>query len=220
MGAAFFLVPMPRFTIFALLRFYNRHFFNHLDMWCVNCNPAKALESQFLIFMKKSFYTLLFLFGISVSAFSQEKISAIQIKDLSGNQIDASTIHQNDGKPTVVSFWATWCKPCVRELNAINDQYIDWQEETGVKLVAISIDDSRLSSKVRPFVVSQGWEYEVYLDENSELRRSLNVNNIPHTFLLNGEGEIVWQHNGYIPGDEDHLYELIEQLAAGGDIEE
>ena len=133
--------------------------------------------------------------------------------------IDASSL-KNDGKPIVVSFWATWCKPCIRELNAINDQYIDWQEETGVKLVAVSVDDSRNSSRVKPFTKSQGWEYEVYLDENQELKRALNVNNIPHTFLLDGEGNIVWQHNGYIPGDEDHLLELIEKLNAGLAIEE
>lgn len=157
--------------------------------------------------------------AFTTTALAQEKLPSIQIKDLTGNQVDASTI-TNDGKPIVVSFWATWCKPCVRELTAISDEYVDWQDETGVKIVAISIDDSRLSSKVRPFVTGQGWEYEVYLDENSELRRALNVNNIPHTFLLNGNGEIVWQHNGYMPGDEDHLYELVTKLANGEEIDQ
>lgn len=169
--------------------------------------------------MTKLFYTFALTLGLTFGIQAQNKLPSIQIKDLTGNQVDASTL-SNDGKPMVVSFWATWCKPCVRELNTINDDYIDWQDETGVKIVAISIDDSRLSSKVRPFTTSQGWEYEVYLDENSELRRALNVNNIPHTFLLNGNGEIVWQHNGYIPGDEDHLYELITKLANGEEIQE
>ncbi len=149
---------------------------------------------------------------------SNGKMPDIKIKDLNGSLISASSL-TNNGKPMVVSFWATWCKPCVRELNAINEQIVDWEDETGVKLVAISIDDSRQSARVRPFVASQGWEYEVYLDENSELRRALNVNNIPHTFLLNGAGEIVWQHNGYFPGDEDHLYELVQKLAKGETIE-
>ncbi len=168
--------------------------------------------------MKNLSYILLLSLGFSFSSFAQKKVPAIKIKDLKGNVVDASTF-ENDGKPIIISFWATWCKPCVRELNAINDQYADWVDETGVKLIAISIDDSRLSSKVRPFVSSQGWEYDVYLDENSELRRSLNVNNIPHTFLLNGKGEIVWEHNGYFPGDEDHLYEMVEKLINGETIE-
>ncbi len=161
--------------------------------------------------------TLAFLFATSL-AIAQDKMPAIKIKDLNGNQVDASTL-SNNGKPLVISFWATWCKPCVRELNAIKDQYIDWEEETGVKVIAISIDDSRNSAKVKPFITGQGWEYRVLLDENSELRRALNVNNIPHTFLLDGKGNIVWQHNGYIPGDEDHLYELVTQVAAGKKIE-
>lgn len=163
-------------------------------------------------------FCTLSLFFMTVGIQAQETLPEIKIKDLNGNMVEASTI-SNDGKPVVISFWATWCKPCIRELNAINDVYVDWQDETGVKVVAISIDDSRLSSKVRPFIISQGWEYEVYLDENSELRRALNVNNVPHTFLLNGKGEIVWQHNGYLPGDEQHLYELVTQLSNGEEIE-
>lgn len=169
--------------------------------------------------MRKLLSALTFGIILSLSLSAQDKVPNIQLKDLSGNMVNASSI-SNEGKPIVVSFWATWCKPCIRELNAINDQYIDWQEESGVKLVAVSVDDSRNSSRVKPFTKSQGWEYEVYLDENQELKRALNVNNIPHTFLLDGEGNIVWQHNGYIPGDEDHLYELIEKLNAGLPIEE
>lgn len=169
--------------------------------------------------MKKCLILLLMMLGMHGLLQAQQTLPSIPVQGLNGKTIDAATI-ENDGKPMVVSFWATWCKPCVRELNAINDQYIDWQDETGVKLVAISIDDSRNSARVKPFITSQGWEYEVYLDANSELRRALNVNNVPHTLLLNGKGEIVWQHPGYMPGDEDHLYELIGKLARGESIEE
>jgi len=169
--------------------------------------------------MKKFVLSLALCLGWQGYILGQQIIPAIPIQDLSGKTLDATTIN-NEGQPMVISFWATWCKPCVRELNTLSDLYVDWQDETGVKIVAISIDDSRNSARVKPFVASQGWEYEVYLDANSELRRALNVNNIPHTFLLNGNGEIVWQHNGYMPGDEDHLYELIARLARGESIED
>jgi thiol-disulfide isomerase/thioredoxin len=120
-------------------------------------------------------------------------------------------LHQT-GKPTIVSFWATWCKPCINELNSIAERYDELQEELGVTLIAVSIDDSRTSPKVGPFVAGQGWDYTVVLDPNSDLRRAMGVNNVPHTFLLNGAGEIVWQVNKYVPGEEEVLISEIRKL--------
>lgn len=141
----------------------------------------------------------------------------ITIKTLDGKTVETSIIN-NDGKPIIVSFWATWCKPCNRELNAIKEVYEEWQEETGVKLVAISIDDARSASKVKPHVDGNGWEYEVYLDQNQDFKRAMNVVNVPHTFLINGKGEIVWQHTSYVDGSEDELFELVKKIANGEEI--
>lgn len=141
----------------------------------------------------------------------------ISIKTLDGKTVETSVI-QNDGKPIIVSFWATWCKPCNRELNAIKEVYEEWQEETGVKLVAISIDDTRSASKVKPHVDGNGWEYEVYLDQNQDFKRAMNVVNVPHTFLINGKGEIVWQHTAYVDGSEEELFELVKKVANGDEI--
>ena len=86
------------------------------------------------------------------------------------------------------------------------------RDETGVKLVAVSIDDSRSMSKVAPYVNAlPDWEYEIYLDPNSDLKRAMGVP-YPHTFLLNKENKIVWQHKGYIEGDEIELYKEIKKL--------
>ncbi len=143
-------------------------------------------------------------------------LPAVTIRSLDGQAVSAATIHQAAaGKPTIVSFWATWCKPCIAELTNIAEEYGDWQKESGVKLVAISIDDARNAVKVAPLVRGKGWEYAVFLDQNQDLKRALNINNVPHTFLLNGAGEIVWQHNAYQEGDEAHLRELVKQVAAG-----
>jgi peroxiredoxin len=136
----------------------------------------------------------------------------VKLKDVNGNSINVSQI-SNDGNPIIISFWATWCKPCKAELNTIAEEYEDWVEETGVKLIAISIDDARSSSRVEPYINAQGWEYQVLMDPNGDMKRAMNVNNVPHTFLLNGEGKIVWDHNNYSPGDEEELYEEVLKIS-------
>ena len=126
---------------------------------------------------------------------------------------------ENNGKPMIINFWATWCSPCKRELNNIAEMYDEWVEETGVKLVAISIDDTRNMAKVAPYVNGKGWEYDVYIDPNGDFKRALGVNNVPHTFLVDGNGKIVWQHNSYSEGDEYELIELVDKLNAGEKID-
>jgi len=141
----------------------------------------------------------------------------ITLKTLDGRTVESSVI-QNDGKPIIVSFWATWCKPCNRELNTIKEVYEDWQAETGVKLVAISIDDARSASRVKPHVDGNGWEYEVYIDQNQDFKRAMNVVNVPHTFIINGKGEIVWQHTSFVEGSEEELIELVKKVAKGEEL--
>lgn len=172
--------------------------------------------------MKKILFLLFFGFSISISCiYAQEEtleLPAISIKDLRGASVSSGDF-QNGGKPIVICFWATWTKPSIQELIAISEQYEDLVEETGVKIIAISIDDARNAPKVSPFVEGKGWEYEVYIDENSDFKRAMSVNNIPHTFLLNGNKQIVWNHNSYTPGDEEELYNLVRKLAKDGSLE-
>ena len=162
---------------------------------------------------KKLILSIFAIAFFTVSLFSQNKtLPSVKVKNLKGSLVNIQTI-ENDGKPIVISFWATWCKPCKKELNAIAEVYEEWQDDTGVKLVAISIDDSRSASKVKPYVNASGWEYEIYLDPNRDLSRSLGVSTVPHTFLLDGDGNIIWEHRGYIEGDEEELLEQIEQIS-------
>jgi peroxiredoxin len=151
--------------------------------------------------------------GMSVNAALPE----VTLRDTDGKAVNVATLAQT-GQQVIIAFFATWCKPCLQELKTIDEFYADWQEETGVKLVAISIDDARSASKVKPHVDGNGWEYEVYLDQNQDLKRAMNVVNVPHTFLINGKGEIVWQHTSYVDGSEEELFELVQKIANGEEI--
>lgn len=167
------------------------------------------------VFSTVQIAVLFFLFtAFTMKQDNLQKLAAVDVKGLDGKIVNTGTF-ANDGKPIIVAFWATWCAPCKKELNEIAEVYEEWQKETGVKLIAISIDDARNSPKVKPYVEQQGWEYEVYLDENQDFKRAMNVNNVPHTFVLNGKNEVVWQTNVYNPnGGVEALYEEVKKIAA------
>jgi len=156
---------------------------------------------------------LLAVVALSVQVFAQTggTVPAISVKKIDGTTFNTKDLN-NGGKPMIINFWATWCAPCVKELNTIAEDYPTWQKETGVKLVAVSIDDARNTAKVGPFVDAKGWEYDIILDPNSDFRRAMGVNNPPMTFLVDGSGKIVWSHNSYAPGDEEELYEEVKKL--------
>ncbi|MGC8864724.1 MAG: TlpA family protein disulfide reductase [Bacteroidales bacterium] len=168
--------------------------------------------------MKRLILTLSLLIVLSsLQSIAQQngnQLPAVTVKNIMGQSVHTDQL-SNNGKPMIVSFWALWCKPCIKELTTIAEVYPDWVEETGVKFIAVSIDDPRSSSKVKPFVDGKGWEFEVLLDPNGDFKRAMNVNLIPHTFVVNGKGEIVWQHTSFAEGGELELINIIRKLNRG-----
>ena len=148
---------------------------------------------------------------------SEKKIAASDIKTLDGKVFNTSNI-SNNGKPVIICIWETFCKPCIAELDAISDEYEGWQKETGVKVIAISIDNSRSIANVSTIVKSKGWEFEVYTDVNQDFKRVMNIGFCPYTYLLDGQGNIVWEKGAYAEGDETLIYEMIKKLAKGEKI--
>lgn len=153
------------------------------------------------------------------NSFSQEskpveekkQLPSVQLKDIDGNEVNTAALGFKG--PVIITFWASWCSCCKRELNAIDEVYTDWQEETGVTLVAVSVDDEKTKNSVSLMVNGNSWDYYVLLDPNGDFKRAMGVNNTPHTFLVNTKGEIVYTRNNYAPGDEDILYEELLKLA-------
>ena len=167
--------------------------------------------------MKKYLITVLvLLFTLNIIAqnnnSSLSSLPEITLKNIDGKDVKLSDYGANQ-KITVISFWATWCKPCIKELKTINVLLEDWVDNYNMELVAISLDDSRNAAKVKPTVNALNWDFDVLLDPNGELQRAMNVANPPVTFLVNQSGHIVYTHTGYVEGDEydleDHIKELV-----------
>ena len=147
-----------------------------------------------------------------------QQLPSTMLKTLDGRLVDIKGQISTEG-PTVIGFWATWCKPCIKELTAFADYAIDLEEEFGAKVLAVSIDDTRNSSRVAHMVQGQGWEYTVLLDENQDLKRNLGIVNVHFILVLNVDGEVVWKHSGYSPGDEENLAEVVAKVARGESVE-
>ena len=159
--------------------------------------------------MKKMMFLMLALFiGVSASA---QTLPTVSVENQEGKVV--STRDLVDGTPMIISFWSTTCKPCIAELSAINESLYDWLEEVDMKVVAVSVDDSRSLSRARGFAQGQGWDDFICLyDKNQDFKRAMNVTSTPYVFVVDGEGNIVYSHAGYTPGSEQELFEKIKAL--------
>jgi thiol-disulfide isomerase/thioredoxin len=158
-------------------------------------------------------YVLIALMGLfAIQSQAQDQLPSVDLMNIEGQKVDVSQYGDN-GKITIINFWATWCTPCKKELNTIADLYPDWQEDYNAELIAISIDDARNKAKVKTYVNGQGWDYDVLLDQNQVLKQRLNFQTIPFTVIIDQDGNIVEKHTGYVDGDEYILEEELEHLA-------
>ena len=160
--------------------------------------------------MNKSFLIALICI-VAGWAMAQAQLPAVTLKTIDGRTVQTDTL-ANDGKPFIIDFFATWCKPCNRELSAIAEVYDDWKEETGVRIYAVSIDQAQNINKVKPLVDQNEWEYDVLLDPNSELLKALGGQMIPFVVVVDGNGNVTSKHSGYTDGAEDELINEVRKL--------
>ena len=158
--------------------------------------------------MRTLFLTLSLL--VSTLAFAQ--VPSVKVENSKGEAFDTKSLLET-GKPMIISFWSTSCKPCIRELDAVYDALPDWLEEADFRVVAVSTDDSRLLAKAKSFAEGRGWgeEYTLLFDKNQDFMRAMNVSVVPHVFVVDANGKIVYSHTSYVPGNELELFEAIKK---------
>jgi cytochrome c biogenesis protein CcmG, thiol:disulfide interchange protein DsbE len=147
---------------------------------------------------------------ITLLSTAQTALPEVKVKDIKGKETSFASLFSNNDTITIVSFWATWCGPCVKEIDAFTDKLEDWQKLYPIKLMGISVDDSRTSNRVKSFIKGRGWDFANYQDVNNDLKRALNIPNVPHTMAIKN-GIVLFQTDGYVPGNEDEIIEKIKK---------
>ncbi len=160
----------------------------------------------------KKFLSLISLI-FAISAASAQQLPDVNVENAQGKVVSVRSLAQ--GKPMIIAYWSIACKPCIQELNAINDALADWRKEAEVEVVAVSVDDARLKASAKAVASSRGWEFICVYDENQELKRAMNVSLTPQSFVVDGEGNIIYSHSGYTPGSEQELFDKIVELKKG-----
>jgi thiol-disulfide isomerase/thioredoxin len=164
--------------------------------------------------MKKYLLGLVAFLSFTLLSFlpqSTSEVPSVNIKGLNGENVDFSSVVKK-GRVTVVSFWATWCVPCKKEINAMSDLIPEWQKTMDFDMVAVSIDDTRNMAKVKSYVNGQKWEFPAYIDPNQDLKRALNFQSIPFAIIFDKDGKIAYTHSGYVEGDEFVLRDHIKEI--------
>lgn len=158
--------------------------------------------------MKKLSVILLFL---SFSLMAQKQLPNLNLPNIEGKNVSLKTDFAEKDKLYVFSFWATWCTPCIAELEEMNDVQDEWKKSMNIEIIAVATDDSRTQKRVKPLVSGKGWTYNVLMDTNQDFKRALSIVNIPYTIVVKN-GLIVHIQNGFVPGSENELLAKLKTL--------
>jgi thiol-disulfide isomerase/thioredoxin len=161
--------------------------------------------------MKKILFAFVCLLATNIS--HAQDLPTTQVKDVSTGKKIPFNQPIEKGKITVISFWATWCVPCKKEIKNISLKLADWKKEVDFNYMTMSIDEARAEGLMRTYAISQGWSFPYYIDPNSDLKRSLNFQSVPFTLIIDKDGKAAWKHIGYEEGGENEVFAKVKELA-------
>ncbi len=160
-------------------------------------------------------FILIFILFMSTAALADDpagrKAPDFTLKDLKGQRVSLSALIAEG--PVLLDFWATWCGPCKQAMPLLAEIYEKYSDD-GFTLVAISVDNTRSLSKVRPYIRSQGFSFPVLLDTDGEVLKRYRGSNVPHTVLVASDGTIRKVWIGYHPGEEEEIEAEVELLVS------
>ena len=169
-------------------------------------------------YLTRLFVVLLLSSFAFLSSYAQStQLPSVVLSNMNGEKLNVNSYGLN-GKISIISFWATWCAPCKKELTNLAELYDDWKEKYDLEIIAVSTDDQRTAAKVKPYVDGQAWEFDVLLDVNEDLKRALNFQTVPYTLVVDQQGNVVFEHSGYVEGDEYELEKVVIKLAANAPV--
>ena len=161
----------------------------------------------------KKLLLCLFLWSVGMLS-SAQQIPAVKLQDAAGKAVQTTSLIDHK-TPFVVSIWMTTCKPCLKELDTLAEEILDWDAKFPLRIYAVSMDDSRTLQ--RAVALAQGREWDgitPLFDPNADLRRALNVSSVPQVFVYDKDGALFYTHIGYRPGDEQELLAQVRKCAA------
>lgn len=146
----------------------------------------------------------------TAAAVAGQELPDVKVENAQGETVSVRSLAK--GKPVLIAYWSIACKPCIQELNAINDSMEEWREEADFEVIAVSVDDVRMKARAKAMAASSAWDFICVYDENQALKRAMNVSLTPQSFIVDADGKIVYSHSGYTPGSEQELFDKMVEL--------
>ncbi len=116
----------------------------------------------------------------------------------------------------VLAFWATWCQPCQQELSKMSAMYATRQAR-GLRIYGINIDGPDTAAQVGPWVEREGYTFPVLFDRETQVLTRYNPRgDIPYYVVLDAQGRVMMDHQGYMTGDMEELESYLDSVLSPG----